>query len=571
MFTTLCRFYSLFIIFFLIGCSPTIQSYYDEPITQRIQFGELEKEQNTHVTEWELNTSSSIDYLYIGFIIALQNNNIAEANFYAQELRKQAISEKIYMELTSFYIIETNKSEATKTLEEAITRYPDNLELLTLWIDSIENREKAIRKLEQFLERNRNNTEARIKLYNVYYTQRQFRAMLTLAEGLSKKEYTYMDDFYTALAWNMLGNKDKAIKYFNACLQKEPSFIEGWFELGLLYENEHDYVVAQKIYSEGLRKNPNYPELWIRLIAINITLNKPRTALEYVKQGPQGKLFLLSAVTIFIENGYYKQATQVLEMIEKAHPDSQEIHFYYAFLFIEKDKNFEKALEHLEKIPNTSPLYPKAIQLKVTIYQSKKDYKKAIEIAKLANDTMPDLVEFWDLYAQTVRATKDYKKAIEIYTKGLAKFPNSIPLLYGLASIYNDEDNIPQAMELMEKIIELDNDNVLALNYVGYTLTERNEDLSRAKMLLEKALFLDNENVSVLDSLAWLYYKQKRYYDAIQLFNKAKEIGIEDPIIWEHYAEVANQLGLKQEAVYAYKKVLEYNPQHTKAKEYLRK
>ena len=570
MLKTFCRLYALGTIFLLIGCSASVQPQSDMLINQPVHFGE-NKEKSSHTKEWELNNTSSVDYLYIGFILALQNNDVNQAYFYAQKLREHNISEKMYMELTSFYIIENNKTEATQTLEEATTHYPDNLELLTLWIDSTENREKATRKLEQFLERNKNNTEARIKLYNVYYTQRQFRAMLTLAESTSKKEYTYMDDFYTALAWNMLGNKDKAIRYFNTCLQKEPAFIEGWFELGLLYENAHDYSLAQKIYSEGLRKNPNYPELWIRLIAINITLNKPRTALEYVKQGPQGKLFLLSAVTIFIENGYYNQATQVLEMIEKAHPDAQEIHFYYAFLFIEKDKNFEKALQHLDAIPSNSPLYPKSVQLKINIYQSKKEYKKAIEIARLAKNSMPELVEFWDLYAQTVQTTKDYSKAIEIYNEGLTKFPNSVILLYGLASVYHNEDDIEKAMSLMEKIIELDNDNIAALNYVGYTLTEKNEDLSRAKMLLEKAFFLDNENVSVLDSLGWLYYKQKRYYDAINLFNKAKEIGIEDPIIWEHYAEVAVQLGLKQEAVYAYKKVLEYNPKHSKAKEYLRK
>ena len=571
MLKTLCRFYSFGVLILLIGCSASPHITHIESI----QYNKLsQKDNKEHIPnkqEWSLTTKSSIDYLYIAFIIALQNNDTEEASLYARDLRNQKLPEKIYTELTSFYLIEGNKNEATKTLEEAISQYPDNLDLLTLWIDSIEDRKKATHKLEQFLERNKSNVEARIKLYSIYYTQRQFRAILTLCESIPKKEYTYMDDFYTALAWNMLGNKDKAVKYFNACLEKEPSFIEGWFELGLLYENAHDYTLAQKIYSEGLSKNPNYPELWIRLIAINITLNKPRTALEYVKQGPQDKLFLLSAVTIFIENGYYSQATQVLKMIEKTYPDSPEIHFYYAFLFVEKDKNFEKAHKHLDAIPSNNPLYLKAIQLKITLYQSRKEHSRAIALAKVAKNKMSESVELWNLYGQTLRTAKEYSKSKEVYREGLEKFPNSIVLLYGLGSVYNDEENIPKAMEIMEKIIELDNDNIAALNYVGYTLTEKNENLSRAKMLLEKAFFLDNNNVSVLDSLGWLYYKQKRYYDAMNLFNKAKEIGIEDPVIWEHYAEVAAHLGLKQEAVYAYKKVLEYNPTHSKAKEYLRK
>lgn len=560
---------TILVCIFITACSVPKQTTPNTVIEEKkIANTEVSTESDT---VWDLNNKATIDYQYISFILALQNNDSSVANTYARLLRASTPSEMIFIELASFYLIEGNKEASIETLKEGMQLYPNNFEILTLWIDSIENKKKATQVLEQFIERNPNNKEARLKLYSLYYELREYRSILNTAEHVHKKEYFFMDDFYSGLAWNMLSNREKAIYYFKQCLSKEPTFIEGWFELGLLYENIHDYTLAQKVYSEGLSKNPNYPELWTRLIAINITLNKPRTALEYVRQGPQSKLFLLSAITIFIENGYYTQAIQILQMLEKQYPDAKEVHFYYAFLFIERETNFQKALWHLEQIPTNHSLYPKAVQLKVTLFQSRKELNKAIEVAKKAKDTMPELVEFWDIYGQTLLTTKEYEKAIAVYNEGLEHFPDSITLLYGLASVYNEEENIPKAMSLMEKIIELDNDNILALNYIGYTLTEKNEDLSRAKMLLEKAFFLDNDNVSVLDSLAWLYYKQKRYYDAMNLLKKAKEIGINDPVIWEHYAEVAVHLGLKQEAIHAYKKVLEYNPKHSKAKNYLRK
>ena len=96
-------------------------------------------------------------------------------------------------------------------------------------------------------------------------------------------------------------------------------------------------------------------------------------------------------------------------------------------------------------------------------------------------------------------------------------------------------------VELYEKVLEVEPDNITALNGLGYVLACRNKDLTRALMLSKKALDLSPESVACLDSVGWVYYKLGLVEEAASFLKKAIALSPENQEIQNHLQTVLNQ------------------------------
>ena len=90
---------------------------------------------------------------------------------------------------------------------------------------------------------------------------------------------------------------------------------------------------------------------------------------------------------------------------------------------------------------------------------------------------------------------------------------------------------------------------------------ERGENLDEAVQLITKALELEPDNGYFIDSLGWAYFQQGRYPEALDQLKravaKAKE---EDPVIFEHLGDAYAKNGLNDEALTAWEKALQLDP-----------
>ncbi len=77
------------------------------------------------------------------------------------------------------------------------------------------------------------------------------------------------------------------------------------------------------------------------------------------------------------------------------------------------------------------------------------------------------------------------------------------------------------AIAYFEKALELDPDNVNAMNSLGYVLAEEGRDLNYALSLCRRAVDRRPENSSYLDSLGWAFYKLGRIPEARANLRKA--------------------------------------------------
>jgi Flp pilus assembly protein TadD len=99
----------------------------------------------------------------------------------------------------------------------------------------------------------------------------------------------------------------------------------------------------------------------------------------------------------------------------------------------------------------------------------------------------------------------------------------------------------------------------MALNALGYTLSDRTTRYAEAKALIEHAHQLNPEDPAVLDSLGWVNYRLGNLDEAERLLRQALE-RFPDHEVAAHLGEVLWAKGEQREARKIWGKALEQQP-----------
>ncbi|MDI6775209.1 MAG: tetratricopeptide repeat protein [Verrucomicrobiota bacterium] len=132
------------------------------------------------------------------------------------------------------------------------------------------------------------------------------------------------------------------------------------------------------------------------------------------------------------------------------------------------------------------------------------------------------------------------------------KLPASFFLCHGVA--HERCGNAKAAEEIFEKCLRLYPGTHEALNYLAYMWAERGINLDRANDYVLRALAKEPDNGAYLDTLGWIYYKQKRYADSLDSIAKANRLIRDDPVVMDHLGDAFFALGDRTKAVWFWKK-----------------
>jgi tetratricopeptide (TPR) repeat protein len=158
-----------------------------------------------------------------------------------------------------------------------------------------------------------------------------------------------------------------------------------------------------------------------------------------------------------------------------------------------------------------------------------------------------------------------------MYDKALELDPTNVRIRYSKGNALEKSGRRGQALIEMERIIVEKPDDASALNFVGYTLAVAGKDLGRAEKLVRQALELKPDDGYIMDSLAWVLYKSGKTDEALGLLQKAMVKVQTDPILAEHLGDVLLEKKRGSEALEAYKKSLQLNPDNIVVQEKLNK
>jgi tetratricopeptide (TPR) repeat protein len=109
------------------------------------------------------------------------------------------------------------------------------------------------------------------------------------------------------------------------------------------------------------------------------------------------------------------------------------------------------------------------------------------------------------------------------------------------------------AKKQLEEALKIDSDNPQLLNYLGYSLLERREDIKRGFELVSKAHALAPSSPAITDSLGWGFFLSGDYARAVPLLESAASKALGDVTINEHMGDAYWKAGRKIEARYAWR------------------
>lgn len=302
------------------------------------------------------------------------------------------------------------------------------------------------------------------------------------------------------------------------------------------YFSVGEFGKASGIYLDLLTRNPQLPGLRERLI------------------------------DAYIRNKDWKQASEQLETLVRENPSNAGAYLVLARI-ADEERQFERAADYLEKAlifrPDLEPAYYDLARVKLAADKA----QEALGVLAKAREKFPSkfLVEFYTGLAHN--QLKQYGEALKYFTVAevvaRADEPERLNqfFYFQLGAVHERNKDYAQAENYFRKCLEMAPDYADALNYLGYMWAERGVNLHEARQHIEKAVKLEPENAAFLDSMAWVLFKLNDPKAALEWQLKALKHSDEpDATLYDHLGDIHAALHQRQQAVEAWKKSLDIEP-----------
>jgi tetratricopeptide (TPR) repeat protein len=181
-------------------------------------------------------------------------------------------------------------------------------------------------------------------------------------------------------------------------------------------------------------------------------------------------------------------------------------------------------------------------------------------------DRVQPLVELGDLLRQKQR----YAEAAQAYDDAIARIGSPETrhwsLFYSRGIARERAGQWPQAEADLKRALELQPDQPLVLNYLGYSWVDKGMHLAEAFRMIERAVQLRPNDGYIVDSLGWAHYRRGEYDQATRWLEQAVELRPQDPTINDHLGDAYWRTGRRAEARAQWERALLFKPEPDEAK-----
>jgi tetratricopeptide (TPR) repeat protein len=208
----------------------------------------------------------------------------------------------------------------------------------------------------------------------------------------------------------------------------------------------------------------------------------------------------------------------------------------------------------LRRVSPTSPDYLAArTELVWSVFET--DKAQAVTLARETARALPAAPAAKRLLADILAANREDREAEALYTnlieagKASGQTNETLwPLYFGRGGARERLGNWPEALADLRIAKAAAPNQASVLNYLGYALADRGENLEEALVMLRTAVRLRPRSGSILDSLGWALYKMGRYEEAVATLENASALEGGLAEISEHLGDAYWRTGRKDEA-----------------------
>jgi tetratricopeptide (TPR) repeat protein len=188
----------------------------------------------------------------------------------------------------------------------------------------------------------------------------------------------------------------------------------------------------------------------------------------------------------------------------------------------------------------------------------------AAELTQMAaerRDRPEPLIERGDIE----RGHEEFAKAIGSYDAAIARIGAEVPardwsILFDRGIAEERIGDWKQAEIDLRKTLSLKPNEPSVLNYLGYSMVDRNQRLPEALKLIKTAVDLRPTDGFIIDSLGWAYFRLGDFKNAQTTLERAVELEPADPEITNHLGDAYWQGGRRDEARLQWRMAIGLNP-----------
>lgn len=275
---------------------------------------------------------------------------------------------------------------------------------------------------------------------------------------------------------------------------------------------------------------------------------------------PQAPSLKLSLGLVKLENHKIDDAKNIFEDLLSKNLHPNETHFYLGRI-AEQQQHIDSAIKHYKQIKDGSNYETSIERVSFLLAQENKIDQMIEYLSELRASDHNRKKTLWLLEVKLLSLSQEKDKMMQSLNAAIIDFPNDEQLLYARAMNLDAQNDLTGMEADLRVILEKKPDNAIALNALGYTLTDKTDRLQEAFQLIQKAHTLEPENPAILDSLGWVLFKLHRREEALIYLLKAFQ-GYQDGEVAAHLGEVLWSLNQKTEALEVWVNVLQKHPFH---------
>lgn len=421
-------------------------------------------------------------------------------------------------------------------------------------------------------------------------------SMAYMEKVLQGKGDTHFDFLALSAADTDPDTRNGLMKSFDRLLQKHPKNSQLVFGKALLLQQDDEAEAALKLLEQNPPEEGEVAPILLRARLLQ-NLNRGKEAIplleKSIKKYPDDKRLRLTYARTLVEQDRMEDAKVQFANLVQQYPDDDELRYSLALVcleakawdeakgyleeLIERESHVDSAhlnlgriaeenndpqaalLEYAQVGPGNDYLPAQLRQADILMSNGRTD--EAEKRLAAAREAEPDYaIQLYLIQAETLSANNQGERAWKVLQQALLQYPDDLNLLYTRAMQAEKRNDLAQMEKDLRLIIKRDPENAMALNALGYTLSDRTTRYAEAKVLIEQAHKLNPEDPAVLDSLGWVNYRLGNLDEAERLLRMALE-RFPDQEVAAHLGEVLWANGKQREARQIWEKFLKEQPE----------
>jgi tetratricopeptide (TPR) repeat protein len=358
------------------------------------------------------------------------------------------------------------------------------------------------------------------------------------------------------------GKREEALKHVRQARILRPEWeMAAMFEAQLLQRESPQQASA--LLKDYLATYPDADDarlLYARMLLEQKQNSEARTQFQHLLgEHPESADLAYAVAMISLEMGELDRAeSELRQALAKGKKDDGTVYYYLGRLNEEKQRDAE-ALQNYQQVKGGDYVYDARLRVAYLLFKAGKLEEAREYLHQTVAVNNQQRVQLWLVEAELLRDSKQIEAALQVLALGMEKLPNHPDLLYEAGMLDDQLGRHDQFEQMMRRVIEINPEHAQAYNALGYSMLDRNERIPEAMQLVEKAIQLAPDDAGIIDSVGWGYYRQGNLDKSLEYLRRAYSTD-PDPEIGAHLGEVLWVHGEKDQAKKIWSEALKLHP-----------